>query len=82
MEKASGEEIVEFLNSKWKGKECPLCGENRWSVTDTVFELREYNGGALRPGPIIPVIPVTCANCGNTVLISAISTGLLEDKDQ
>jgi len=83
MDKANGQEIIEFLNNKWHGARCPLCGEGKWNVTDKVFELREFNGGNfVLGGPnsaITPIIPITCENCGNTVLINALVTGLLKE---
>lgn len=47
-----------------------------------VFELREFNdGNFVLGGPnssIVPLIPVTCDKCGNTVLINALSTELVK----
>lgn len=83
MNKINGQELINYLNDKWHGARCPLCGEGNWSVTDKVFELREFNdGNFVLGGPnsaITPVIPVTCANCGNTVFINALVTGLLKE---
>lgn len=82
MKKADSNEIINFLNTKWSGVSCPLCGGREWSVTDKFFELREFQDGNIIIGgnsAITPVIPVTCKNCGNTVLINAITTGLLKE---
>ena len=83
MEKMNGQQIIDFLNNKWHGARCPLCGEGKWNVTDKIFELREFNNGNFvlggPNGAITPVIPVTCANCGNTILINALVTGLLKE---
>lgn len=83
MRKASGNEIINFLNSKWNGAPCPMCHGREWNVTDKFFELREFNNGDLIIGgsnnAITPVIPVTCKNCGNTVFINALTTGLLKE---
>lgn len=44
---------------------------------DTLFELRQFNEGSMViGGPLIPVIPISCGNCGNTVMINAIAAGL------
>lgn len=79
MGKVNSERLISFLNEKWSGARCPLCGNTAWSVTDKCFELREYNDGNLviGGGSIMPVIPVTCSKCGNTVFINALTTGLL-----
>lgn len=81
MKKADGEQMIKFLNERWQGARCPLCGNSGWNITDKYFELREFNDGNLVIGgpnnAIIPVIPVTCKHCGNTVFINALTTGLL-----
>ena len=83
MKKPNSQEIIDFLNDKWNGTPCPMCRKGEWSVTDKVFELREFHEGNLvigGPGtPIVPVIPVTCKNCGNTVLINPMVVGLLKE---
>ena len=70
-------EFIEHLKEKWKGSACPLCKSGSWTVSDKVFELREYHDGNLVIGgsPIVPVVPVTCDNCGNTVLVNSIISG-------
>lgn len=83
MQKATGTEIINFLNSKWNGTPCTMCHGREWNVTDKLFELREFNNGDLIIGgpnsAITPLIPVTCKNCGNTILINALTTGLLKE---
>lgn len=43
--KIDGQELIDYLNDKWHGARCPLCGEGVWNVTDKIFELREFNDG-------------------------------------
>lgn len=63
---------------------CPLCGVNQWAVGDQVFELLPYGRGGgrggvtLLGGPVYPVLPVTCGNCGNALLLNAFVLGLLD----
>jgi len=36
----------------------------------------EFNAGSvIIGGPVIPVVAVTCLNCGNTVLVNALIAG-------
>jgi hypothetical protein len=58
---------------------CAVCGSNNWQI-DAVFELRRFHGGSLVVGgdPILPVFPVTCNVCGNTVLINAVRAQVVE----
>ena len=80
--KINSEILIKHLQTKWKGQKCQMCCEGNWNISDTIFELREYNQGSLviGGGPIIPVIPITCDNCGNTILINAIKAGVIEIK--
>lgn len=34
MQKIDGQELIDYLNDKWHGARCPLCGEGVWNVTD------------------------------------------------
>jgi hypothetical protein len=71
--------FLQYLNGKWAGRPCSQCGASAWQVQDSIFELRGFSGGSLvLGGPIVPLIPVTCSNCGNTVLINAILAGAIE----
>lgn len=83
MKNPNGEEIINFLNSRWAGAVCPLCQGREWNITDKIFELREFNNGDLVLGgpncSIIPIVPVTCGKCGNTIFINAVSTGLMRE---
>ena len=81
MTKVATQKVIEYLQEKWKNP-CPMCGDTDWRVQPTAFELREFHGGGLvvTRGPIIPVIPVMCGNCGNTVLVSAILAGAVDQE--
>ena len=75
----SSEKAIAFLQRKWGVKPCPMCGQGPWTVQDKVFQLSEYNSGNLVVGgPLIPVIPVSCSNCGHTVLVNAIISGAVQ----
>ncbi len=73
---------IEHLKKTWgEERQCPMCGESKFGVSDMIFELREFHdedSAVIIGGGIAPVIPVVCQNCGNTILISAIVTGDVE----
>jgi hypothetical protein len=78
--KIDGNKFVEHLKQKWgTDRPCSMCGASDWNVTDSVFEMREYHGpqSLVMGGPINPIIPVICKNCGNTVLVNAVVSGFL-----
>ena len=77
MAKINSEKVLNHLKDKWKGKPCPLCGVGNWNISDSVYELREFHDGnlVLGSGPIMPIVPVTCSNCGNTIMVNALLSG-------
>lgn len=83
MKKVGTDKVIKYLQKKWRGSGCPMCGGNQWNVPEKIFELREFNDGNLMiggpNGAVLPVIPITCRNCGNTVFINALFAGLLEE---
>lgn len=85
MLKPNSPHIVDLkrLNSALSGKigPCPLCGKRgTLSAMPTLMELREYHSGDFVVGgtPIIPLVVLTCSNCGNTVLINALAMKLMD----
>lgn len=74
------EKLIQHLNAKWQDRPCPMCNANVWTLSDKVFEMREYFGGNLvfGVGSINPVIPVTCNNCGNSIMVNALTSGAIE----
>lgn len=74
------EKFKEFMSTKLNNP-CILCGERNWNVSDKYYELREFTGGNMIIGGntgIIPLIPLTCSKCGNTILINAVVSGFLK----
>jgi len=77
MSNIESKKLIDHLTNKWVDNKCPLCATNRWNISDKIYELREYNEGTLvLGGTIVPLIPVTCQNCGNTVFINSIVIGI------
>lgn len=62
---------------------CPICGKSDWSMTDRVFEVSELTNKISRTGNnVIPIVPITCDNCGNTYFINALRAGLIDKEEQ
>lgn len=78
------EKLTKFINSKWKSPfQCPYCQVNNWNVTEQVFQLSEFSGGGfVVGGPVVPLAPMTCNNCGHTVLLNALVAGVVEPKKE
>jgi len=73
------EKLITFLRAKWTNVACPFCGTKDWKVSRQIYHLLEYSEGRTLTvgGPVLPISPVTCGNCGNVVLVSAIASGLV-----
>jgi len=81
--KQQQEQVITKLQEFWKDKICEVCGNQHWTLGDTLFELREFHGGktVLGSGAIKPLITIACSKCGNTKLMNAIKLGIVDPKD-
>ena len=84
MGKIDTDQLIQHLQEKWQDRPCPMCNARKWNIQSKAFELREYYGGDLviGRGPIIPVIPIICTNCGNTVLVNSLVAGVDIQKNE
>ncbi len=83
--------VIDFLQAKWMNRPCPMCGSDGWAVQQGMFALLELRDestavGNSLPKPVtsaaqvVPVVPVVCKSCGNTVLISAIVANVIAEE--
>lgn len=72
--------LIKRLDEFWKPTRCPACKHNEWSVSDTVYEVREFHGGTMviGGGSLVPVIVATCEYCGYTLFFNAIKLGIVQ----
>lgn len=79
-------DINKHIAEKWQVPvACPVCKHNNWSVSQEILELREFHGGKMVVGgntAIVPIVPVTCSNCGNTVLFNPLVAGIKLDGEE
>ena len=79
MPKIDVDKFIAYLDQKWGTRPCTMCGQSSWGVNDSVFQLIEFHKGAfIIGGSALPVIPVICKNCGNTVFVNAVVAGIVE----
>lgn len=71
--------ISKLDKHKDKRRACSICGNNTWMLNDTIFEMREFMGGDMVIGgtAIMPMLAVSCTECGHTRFISAIRMGVI-----
>ena len=55
-----------------------MCNTGPWNAQNKTFQLTEFHqGNFVVGGPVVPVVPITCGNCGHTLLVNAIIAGLM-----
>lgn len=81
MIKLNEQKFLDELNSKWQTKECPMCGKNNWNIdTNIVTALRvNETGGISLGGKVMPLIAITCMNCGNVLFINPLTINALNN---
>ena len=61
-------------------KSCPLCGQDKWGIVATAHNiaLAQRTSGSLMltGGLFVPLLPVICQVCGNTVFFSMYQLGI------
>ncbi len=74
--------LVQKLNELFMPpQECCVCKNTSWSVSDVIWELREFQGGSLVIGgdtKLLPVVAMSCNKCGYTVFLNAMLLGVIE----
>lgn len=70
------------LNEKWSSKVCPMCGGNNWTYDDNIYTplTLGINKSINLGGRILPLVAVTCSNCGNTIFVNSLVANAY-DKD-
>lgn len=67
--KAKTEEVLRRLKTKGVPANCPRCGKNEWQVDLLGYFVSSLPvAGVGIPPPHVPVLNLTCTNCGSTQL--------------
>lgn len=75
---AKKEELLNKLSEKWNNAQCPYCGSKHWTVDPNIMTLSPTYSRPHKEGiELLPVVAVTCQECGNTVLVNAVVLGCL-----
>ena len=71
--------IEKFNGYTPDGLICPVCGNNKWNLSNLVYEIKEYEKeeNVIGSKRVIPLISLTCKNCFNTLLFNAIKLGII-----
>lgn len=69
--------IIAWLDSKWKGHKCDVCGTNNWALLEHLLIAPIYTEGSyLMAGPVYPQAVCVCHNCAQTKFFNAAMIGL------
>lgn len=69
--------LANKINKRWKrSKECSVCGEIKWNMSDNVFTLPQVGPGGQAGKKVYPVVVLTCGECGNSLFFNAMSLGI------
>ena len=74
--------LINIIHDKWQDNPCPMCGNNTWTISNDIYTLTKVgmDGSVLLDtGKLVPLIPVSCNNCSNTVLINPKALGCLNE---
>ncbi|QEH70497.1 hypothetical protein [Cellulosilyticum sp. WCF-2] len=68
------EKFENHIKEKWYNKACLMCSNNNWTYDDSIFTPLSTgpNNSINLGGKILPLVPVTCTSCGNTIFINAL----------
>lgn len=69
------DQVIAWLQEKWgDAHPCPHCGNVTWGVGGIVTT------PLLGQDEVQALVPVSCTNCGNTELLSAVVIGVVESE--
>ena len=81
MFKYDEDKMLDHINNKWINKVCPYCGHSDWNFDSRIYTPVEvHDGYVIRmqgENNLLPLVAVTCLNCGNTVFVNAIASGCI-----
>lgn len=71
--------FINWINSKAKNHDCPVCGENDWRVGSQVIHSMTEN--YFSTGTVYPQVFLSCNNCAFVRYFMAIQAGVVEKED-
>lgn len=60
---------------------CPICGQNDFFMDNNIVSPMNINDGNVNIGKsLMPLVTLTCKNCGHTMFFNAKVLGCLDEK--
>lgn len=78
------EKFLNEMNSRWLNKNCQLCGKNNWNIERNMVTVNRIgdNGEIQLGGTIMPLVAMTCMNCGNVVFVNPLVCGAVDNLEE
>ncbi|MGF7184417.1 hypothetical protein GGQ84_000500 [Desulfitispora alkaliphila] len=75
--------VISKINQIMKSnKKCLICMEEKWTVSDKIYEIGQFGLTGQTNRQMVPVITLTCNSCGNTILLNAMTLGFKFNKTE
>lgn len=78
------QKLLNTINEKWTNKNCPMCSCNHWQIEkDMVTAVRiNQSGGIQLGGNVMPLVAITCINCGNVLFVNPLVVQCLDIEEK
>lgn len=74
--------IFRWFGDKWPDPACAVCGERAWAANPRLGQIPNLAPPAQERGRTVPIVVITCFNCGHTVSVNAIVAGVVASDDE
>lgn len=84
MTELNTDKFLNEINKKWINKNCPMCGQNHWNIDKNMMSpMKLGNKGDIQlGGQIMPLVAVSCLNCGNVIFVNPLIIGAVDSDSQ
>lgn len=73
--------LNQWFQNKWKHGPCPVCETDLWTPLPRLGMIPNINPPGPTGGNVVPVLLVSCTNCGYLLTINALMAGVIETAD-
>ena len=79
--KVNKDKLLKKINEKWTTKQCPMCGNNNWNIDSDMMTMVGVGSdkSISLGGKMIPVVAITCNECGNTIFVNPLAIKCVDD---
>ncbi len=68
------------LNEKIKNLNCVMCGQQNWNMEPFIVPVPVSSDFSVKlGGQVLPLVSITCTNCGNTHFFNLAMLGLIDE---